>query len=161
PEVAGTAAGEDGERPLHQLAHLRHDQRHREHEQQGGPDLDLVLGADAEQPPQPCSREQERSEGRDEPGGDRVGPPLRSSSGAACCGACGCCCCPPLFFRLRRLRRRERPEVSFGWGRFSARAPATSWTVPSRSRAASISWFARGVYPSADASSAAPTGTGK
>ena len=49
------------------------------------------------------------------------------------------------FFRRRRLRRRERPDASFGWGRFPARAPATSSMVPSRSRAASINCVARGV----------------
>jgi large subunit ribosomal protein L9 len=45
-------------------------------------------------------------------------------------------------------------------GRLSARAVAVSWIGPSASRARSRSWFARGVYPSADASSAAPTGGG-
>ena len=42
-------------------------------------------------------------------------------------------------------RIRERPEWAFGAGKLSASAFATSWIVPRRSRAASISWFARGV----------------
>src|SRR3954467_11208726 len=50
-----------------------------------------------------------------------------SAAGSAACCACraGCCCgCWAwLFFRFRRLRRRERPEVSFGWGGVSAGAP--------------------------------------
>jgi hypothetical protein len=50
---------------------------------------------------------------------------------------------PPL--RLRRLRRRLRPEPCFGAGRFSASATATSWIVPSRSRASSMSFVALGV----------------
>ena len=45
-------------------------------------------------------------------------------------------------------------------GRSSASAAAISWIEPSRSRAASSSCVARGVYPSAEASSAAPTSRG-
>ena len=82
-----------------------------------------------------------------------------SAAGAVSCSGfsaagfgpfCDClCCCPcacawPFFLRLRRLRR-ERLPAAFGAGRLSASAFATSWIVPSRSRAASISWFARGV----------------
>ena len=61
------------------------------------------------------------------------------------CVCSAVCASTPVFFFLRRLRRRERPEVSFGGGRFSASASATSWIDASFSRAASISCVARGV----------------
>src|SRR5215204_6475991 len=57
------------------------------------------------------------------------------------------CCWPFAPFFLRRLRRRERPW-SFGCGRFSARAAATSATVPRLSRAESMRRVARGGEPS-------------
>src|SRR6476646_6750507 len=79
-----------------------------------------------------------------------AGAVFRSGLSAAGFGPfCDCFCwdwpCAwPFFLRLRRLRR-ERLPAAFGAGRLSASALATSWIVPSRSRAASISWFARGV----------------
>ncbi|MGH3000865.1 MAG: hypothetical protein ACRDNM_16350 [Gaiellaceae bacterium] len=50
----------------------------------------------------------------------------------------------PGFFLRRRLRRREL-EGCFGAGRFSDSASATSCTVPSFSRASSMSVVERGV----------------
>ena len=68
--------------------------------------------------------------------------------GSPFCGFCSVffaalACPPPL--RLRRRRRLLRPPPCFGAGRFSASASATSWIVPSRSRASSISFVDRGV----------------
>ena len=81
--VTSAPTVQQDERPFHQLAELRHDQRHRQYEQEGRADLDLMLRADPEQSPQPRAREQERREGGDETGRDGVRPPLRSSAGAA------------------------------------------------------------------------------
>src|SRR4029079_10840583 len=75
-------------------------------------------------------------------------PPWAAEAGSAasafpcaCSTACPSCC----FFFRRRFRRRDRPDVSFGGGRFSPSAPATSPIDPSLSRAASISCVARAV----------------
>ena len=57
-------------------------------------------------------------------------------------------------------RRRDLRAGAFGAGRLSASAVAISWIEPSSSRARSSVWFARGVYPSCEARSAAPTGCG-
>ena len=73
-------------------------------------------------------------------------PSAGGSPAASCSAACvsGACASPLVFF-FRRRRRRERLAVCFGAGRFSESANAASWIVPSCSRAASMSWFARGV----------------
>ena len=82
-EVTGAPTSDEEEGPLYELADLRHDQRQREHEQQGRPDLDLVLRADPDQAPQPGAGEQEGGERRDEAGGNRIRPPLVPAAGAA------------------------------------------------------------------------------
>ena len=61
---------------------------------------------------------------------------------------------------LRRRRRRLREGWVFGCGRFSATRAQPRRSRRSVSRAASSSFVARGVYASAEAESAAPTGFG-
>src|SRR5205085_132901 len=76
--VAYAAARQERQRPLHELADARHDQRDGEHAEQDRSDLDLMLLADSEQPPQPRARQKKGRERRDEPGGDRVRPSIRA-----------------------------------------------------------------------------------
>ena len=87
----------------------------------------------------------------------RAASPAPAASGVAGCPApfCGCCCsgllrlCWPCGLAPSSCAgaagAASGRSAAFGAGRFSASACATSGIVPSRSRAASISWFARGV----------------